>query len=133
MKSPLALAIALLVVAGCGPEPVEGIWKGTIQVQEKEGRIQRQANRIGNPVLELKSDKSFTLSAGIQIAGTWAETGNELNFKVEKVNDEPAANLAPLIGLDREDLTIKARLSDDRRKITIDTIPRVPGSVEFMR
>jgi len=133
MKSPLAIALALLVTAGCGPESVEGIWKGTIQVQDKEGRIQRQANRIGNPVLELKADKSFTLSAGIQIAGTWAETGNELNFKVDTVNSEPAANLAPLLGLDKSDLTIKARVSDDRRKISIDSIPRVPGSVEFMR
>lgn len=134
MRLPLAIALLIPILAGCSNESVTGIWKGTIQVEDKERRIQRQANRIGNPVLELKGDQTFSLSAGVQITGVWQELeGGELEFEIKSINKEPVAEFAAALGLSVEKPVIEGRVSADRRKIYIDSIPRVPAKVEFMR
>lgn len=134
-RSCFALAL-LLVVLGCSAkEPVTGIWKGTVNVPEKyknDPQAKAQLAAMGSPVLDLKDDKTFTLTMGLPMTGTWTEAETEITLKVEKVAGQDVSALPG--GAAKQNLeSIKALISEDRRKLSLQATQGMDGSVEFTR
>lgn len=132
MKLSFSIAVVALCLVGCGQPSVVGIWKGAIDT-DQGGKARNQANRIGNPVLELKADQSFTLSSGLIIGGSWAESNGGLIFTIKTVNERSIKDLQAATKSMPETVEIKAKMSDDRKKIIVDRLPGIPAKVEFMR
>lgn len=134
-RSCFAFAL-LLVVLGCSAkEPVTGIWKGTVNVPEKyknDPQAKAQLAAMGSPVLDLKDDKTFTLTMGLPMTGTWTEAETEITLKVEKVAGQDVSALPG--GAAKQNLeSIKALISEDRRKLSLQPSKGMEGSVEFTR
>lgn len=128
-------AVLALVLVGCGKESVTGIWKGRIEVDDANGRIRRQANRMGNPVLELKTDGSFTLAAGMKLGGKWSESedGSKITFTVLTINDKPLSETQYAAMAEGNDVQITANVSEDRQRLTVASFVNVQAEIEFMR
>lgn len=136
MKRSLAAFALLLVVLGCAAkEPVTGIWKGTVNVPEKyknDPQAKTQLAAMGSPVLDLKDDKTFSLTMGLPMTGTWTEGEKEVTLKVQKIGGQDVSALPA--GAARQNLeAIKATISEDRRKLTLQPSQGMEGSIDFTR
>lgn len=136
MKRSFAAFALLLVLLGCSAkEPVTGIWKGSVNVPEKfknDPQAKAQIAAMGSPVLDLKDDKTFTLTMGLPMTGTWTEAEKEITLKVEKVAGQDVASLPG--GAAKQNLeSIKAIVSEDRRKLSLQPSTGMEGSIDFTR
>jgi hypothetical protein len=137
-KFCLGLIVALVAVGCGGKEPITGIWKGTVNVPDEmknDPTAKAQAPQLGTPVLEIKGDKTFTMSGGVPMTGTWEESETGLTLKMKTI-----------MGMDVEALKAKAggkappgadaipvTISEDRKKLTLMATGANKGSIDFVR
>jgi len=94
MKAFYAVLLAALVVAGCGgglEKKVVGSWKidsaksdlGTSKMKSDAEKKMAEA-MASQMTLELKADKTFTLTFIMPLNGTWALTGSKVVLTPDK-------------------------------------------------
>ena len=137
MKYGLGLLIALVAIGCAGKEPVTGIWKGTVVVPDNlkdDPTAKMQVAQLGSPVLELKDDKSFTISGGVPMTGTWTEAETSLSLKLKTIMGQDVAALKAAAGgkADGAD-TLTVTISEDRKKLSLQPSGGNKGSIDFVR
>lgn len=135
MNRFLLASLGLGLLVGCGQPSMAGIWKGTFDVDDPGSKTSRRANNIGNPILDMRADHTFSLAAGLTIRGKWRESEGKIVYTVESVNERSLKEIQSATRSMPEEVEIEANISPDRQKITIDRLPGVNmrAKVEFMR
>jgi len=102
---PLTLALALL---GCGPtveQQAIGTWDGSLNVPKMSAAntaadsmiqsIAKGAEAMVKPTLELRADKTFTMTLIVSMEGTWETDGHQIILTTNKVAGMAAGSTPP--------------------------------------
>jgi hypothetical protein len=83
-----ATAAVALSLAGCGfsEKSLVGSWTGTINLSAEDKKDpQSAAAETIKPTLEFKEDKTYSLTMGLPIEGTWSYADNQVTMTTTKV------------------------------------------------
>lgn len=89
--------VSALLLVGCQNREAAlvGKWKGEIkgkdEIAKKDPTAGAMLNLLGNTSLELKQDKTYTMTVMVAIEGTWKFTGDTLSLTPLKIAGQSIA------------------------------------------
>jgi hypothetical protein len=137
-RSIALAALTAVVLCACGNKEsgtggIAGTWKG-------------DGSSVTNPTaksmveamsLDLKTDKTFSASMGISMAGTWSETGKTVNLKLTKIAGNDIAELHKVAAQEKNatddfDKPIVLELSPDGKTLTVTQVQTGPPNQQIV-
>jgi hypothetical protein len=119
--SLLAVAAVALSLAGCGfsEKSLVGTWSGKINLSEadrKEAGAQASAAEAMTTSLEFKEDKTFSLTMGVPIEGTWTYADKNVTLTTTKVM---GMDISSIPGADKDNKPQILKVEDGGKKLVL--------------
>lgn len=95
-----ALVLTPLLLLGCGKkleETLPGTYSGAVELPA--GMPAAAAKALANPTLELKVDKTYTLTMVVPMTGKWTLAEKTLSLTPETVGGRPVAQMRAQMGM----------------------------------
>ncbi len=140
------IAIAAAFCAGCkSGTDVTGTWKGALTVDAANANdpsVKLAQSMMKDVTLDLKKDKTYSLTMGFPMEGTWDQNGNTVNLKatkvmgmdVAKIKEAAMNNPAQKANAEQMDKPMVLTVSADGKTMTAqDTTGQAKGSLTFSR
>jgi hypothetical protein len=126
--SAFAVFAVLVCAVGCGfnEKSLVGSWTGTVNLSAEDQKNEQAAAAAGamKATLEFKEDKTYTLSMGLPLEGTWAYADNNVTMTTTKVM---GMDISSIPGAEKDNKPQVLKVEDGGKKLTM-SIPESQGS-----
>ena len=127
--SAFAVVAVLVLAAGCGfnEKSLVGSWTGTFNLSAEDQK-NPQAVAMAEAMkatLELKEDKTYTLSVGLPSEGTWSYADNNVTMTTTKVM---GMDISGVPGAEKDNKPQLLKVEDGGKKLVLSDTTGSSGS-----